>query len=63
MLLVVAYSFIMGMVIFKIVNLIYPIRVSEDEEEIGLDLSQHGEEYQPREETFLTVEPRTFEYV
>lgn len=63
MLLVVAYSFIMGMVIFKIVNLIYPIRVSEDEEEIGLDLSQHGEEYQPREETFLTVEPHTFEYV
>lgn len=63
MLLVVAYSFIMGMVIFKIVNLIYPIRVSEDEEEIGLDLSQHGEEYQPREETFLTMEPRTFEYV
>lgn len=63
MLLVVAYSFIMGMVIFKIVNLIYPIRVSEDEEEMGLDLSQHGEEYQPREETFLTVEPHTFEYV
>lgn len=63
MLLVVAYSFIMGMVIFKIVNLIYPIRVTEDEEEMGLDLSQHGEEYQPREETFLSVEPHTFEYV
>lgn len=63
MLLVVSYSFIMGMLIFKFVNLIYPIRVSEEEEEMGLDLSQHDEEYQPQGETFLSVSPHTFEYV
>lgn len=63
MLLVVAYSFLMGMAIFKIVNLILPIRVSEEEEELGLDISQHDEEYQPREETFLSVPPHIFEYV
>ncbi|MGH2644552.1 MAG: hypothetical protein ACRDE2_11425, partial [Chitinophagaceae bacterium] len=63
MLLVIAYSFLMGMAIFKIVNLIYPIRVTEDEEEMGLDLSQHDEEYEPRDETFLSLEPHTFEYV
>lgn len=47
MLLVVAYSFIMGLLIFKLVDRIYPLRVSEEEEEIGLDLSQHDERYQP----------------
>jgi Amt family ammonium transporter len=47
MLLVVAYSFVMGLAIFKLVNWIYPLRVSEEEEEMGLDLSQHDERYQP----------------
>jgi Amt family ammonium transporter len=60
MLLVVTYSFIMGWAIFKLVNLIYPIRVSEEEEEMGLDLSQHDEEYEPAEH----LQPATvFEYV
>lgn len=63
MLLVVVYSFVMGMAIFKFVNLILPIRVSEEEEDLGLDLSQHDEEYQPRGETFLSVSPHPFEYV
>lgn len=45
MLLVVTYSFCMGWAIFKLVNLIYPIRVSEEEEELGLDISQHDEKY------------------
>lgn len=60
MLLVVSYSFIMGWAIFKLVNIIYPIRVTEEEEEMGLDLSQHDEEYEPAER----VQPATvFEYV
>lgn len=63
MLLVVAYSFLMGLVIFKVVNLIYPIRVSHEEEELGLDISQHDETYHPREESFLSVSERAFEYV
>jgi len=45
MLLVVAYSFLMGWGIFRLVDLIYPIRVSEEEEKIGLDISQHDEKY------------------
>lgn len=42
---VVAYSFIVSFVIFKIINLIQPIRVSVQDEELGLDQSQHDEKY------------------
>ena len=41
----VAYSFIVSFLIFKVVNIIVPIRVSNDEEEEGLDASQHDEKY------------------
>lgn len=47
MLLVVCYSFLMGLLIFKLVDWIYPLRVTEEEEEIGLDLTQHDERYHP----------------
>jgi Amt family ammonium transporter len=30
-------------VILKIVNIFVPLRVQEDEEVLGLDISQHGE--------------------
>lgn len=40
---VVAYSLMMSFVVFKLTNLIHPIRVSEKEEEAGLDISQHDE--------------------
>ncbi|MEI6947073.1 ammonium transporter [Paraflavisolibacter sp. H34] len=42
-LIVVAFSFVMGYAIFKIVNLLNPIRVTTEEEEIGLDMTQHAE--------------------
>ncbi|HXH98811.1 MAG TPA: ammonium transporter [Sphingobacteriaceae bacterium] len=42
---VVAYSFLVSFVIFKIINLIQPIRVSQEDEEVGLDQSQHNEKY------------------
>ncbi|MEH3112704.1 ammonium transporter [Pedobacter terrae] len=42
---VIAFSFVVSFVIFKLVNLINPIRVSEEEEELGLDASQHDEKY------------------
>ncbi len=45
MLIVVGYSFIVSYGIFKVINYIVPIRVSEEEEEIGLDKTQHGENY------------------
>jgi ammonium transporter, Amt family len=40
---VVAFSLIMGFILFKIVDLLNPIRVSLEEEEIGLDVTQHAE--------------------
>jgi len=45
MLIVVAFSFSVSFLIFKFINLIQPIRVSDEDEELGLDESQHDEKY------------------
>ncbi|MHB1179295.1 MAG: ammonium transporter [Daejeonella sp.] len=42
---VVAFSFTVSFAIFKFINFIQPIRVSVEEEEEGLDASQHNEKY------------------
>lgn len=42
---VVAFSFTVSYAIFKFINFIQPIRVSTEEEEEGLDASQHNEKY------------------
>ncbi|MDB5249446.1 MAG: ammonium transporter [Segetibacter sp.] len=42
---VVAYSFIVSYAIFKFINFILPMRVTSEEEELGLDASQHDEKY------------------
>ncbi len=39
----VAYSFTMTFILLKLVDLVIGLRVTADEEEIGLDLTQHGE--------------------
>jgi Amt family ammonium transporter len=39
------YSTVMSYGIFKFINFIVPIRVSTEEEEIGLDSTQHDENY------------------
>ncbi len=41
---VAAFSFFGSYALLKLINLITPVRVSPEEEEAGLDLSQHGEE-------------------
>ena len=41
----VGYSFAVSWMIFKFVNFIVPLRVSEEDEEEGLDASQHDEKY------------------
>ena len=41
----VAYSGGMSFLIFKLINAIEPMRVSSEEEEIGLDATQHNEKY------------------
>lgn len=47
MLVVVTYSFFVGLAIFKLVDYIYPLRVTDEEEALGLDITQHGEQYHP----------------
>ena len=42
---VVVYSFVVSFLIFKFINLVLPIRVSQEDELLGLDESQHAEKY------------------
>ncbi|HBK84276.1 MAG TPA: ammonia channel protein, partial [Flavobacterium sp.] len=37
------FAFTASYLLFFIINKITPLRVSEDKEELGLDISQHGE--------------------
>ncbi len=39
----VVFSFVMGLILFKIVDVLVGLRVSEHEERVGLDLTQHKE--------------------
>lgn len=41
----VGYSFVVSFIIFKFINFILPLRVTAEEEEEGLDASQHDEKY------------------
>jgi Amt family ammonium transporter len=45
MAIVVVYSFVVSWLIFKLINFIQPIRVTSEEEEMGLDATQHNEKY------------------
>lgn len=40
---VVAFATIMGFILFKVVDLIHPMRVTDAEEQAGLDITQHAE--------------------
>jgi len=53
---VAVFSFFGSWVLYKITDLIIPLRVSADQEEIGLDLSQHGEVMQDPA-PFVVAEP------
>jgi Amt family ammonium transporter len=55
----VGYSFAVSYGIFKLVNFIVPVRVSEEEEEEGLDASQHDEKY--TQGTLLVATPKGLE--
>lgn len=50
-----AYSFVMSFVLLKAINAISPIRVSEDEEDLGLDPTQHGERAYTLDEAGMAV--------
>jgi len=45
MVIVVSYSFTVSFGIFKLISFILPLRVSLEEEELGLDKTQHDEKY------------------
>lgn len=45
MLIAVSYSFVVSFIIFKFINFILPLRVSEQDEDLGLDETQHNEKY------------------
>lgn len=47
LLIVVVYSFVVSYGIFKLIDLIHPLRVSDEEEVLGLDATQHNEQYHP----------------
>jgi ammonium transporter, Amt family len=40
---VAAFAFVGSLVLYKLTDLIIPLRVTEEQEQLGLDLSQHGE--------------------
>jgi Amt family ammonium transporter len=40
---VAVFSFAGSYLLYRITDLVIPLRVSDEQEEIGLDLSQHGE--------------------
>ncbi|HYK45714.1 MAG TPA: ammonium transporter [Parafilimonas sp.] len=64
---VVAYSFTVSYAIFKFINYVLPLRVSAEDEILGLDATQHNEKYLQgsllvhnggeMEETLVEVEP------
>jgi Amt family ammonium transporter len=39
----VVYSFVVGIVLLKVVDVVMKLRVNEHEERVGLDLTQHRE--------------------
>jgi Amt family ammonium transporter len=47
---VVAYSFTVSLLIFKFIDIVLPLRVSIEDETLGLDASQHNEKYGRRPE-------------
>ncbi|MCX6181739.1 MAG: ammonium transporter [Bacteroidetes bacterium] len=47
LILVAAFAFFGSFILYKLTNMIIPLRVTEESEQIGLDISQHGESMTP----------------
>jgi Amt family ammonium transporter len=54
---VAGYSFVVTFVLLKVLDLTIGIRVSEEDEELGLDVTQHGERAYTSDETGVPVAP------
>jgi Amt family ammonium transporter len=37
------FAFVVSLILYKVTDLIIPLRVTPEQEDVGLDLSQHGE--------------------
>ncbi|MFZ9300052.1 MAG: ammonium transporter [Chitinophagaceae bacterium] len=67
----VGYSFSVSYLIFKFINFVLPLRVTEKEEELGLDATQHNEAYvqgtlivqKEGKETSIIIEKGTVEEI
>jgi len=55
---VAAFSFCGSWMLYKLTDVIIPLRVSNEQEDIGLDLSQHGEVMQ--DSVIVTVDVPAF---
>jgi Amt family ammonium transporter len=40
----IVYSGVMSFVLLKVINVVFPLRATKDDETVGLDMSAHGEE-------------------
>lgn len=71
MFIAVGYSFSVSYLIFKFINFVLPLRVTEKEEELGLDATQHNEAYvqgtlivqKEGKETSIKIEKGTVEEI
>ena len=51
------YAFAMTFVLLKLMGLVFPLRVSEREEAVGMDIGQHGEEAYATGEGAILIKP------
>ncbi len=52
-----AYSFIVTFILLKVIDMTIGIRVTEEEEELGLDVTQHGERAYTSDESGVPLSP------
>ena len=52
-----AYSFIVTFILLKVIDMTMGIRVTEEEEELGLDVTQHGERAYTSDESGVPLSP------
>ena len=51
------YAFVMTFALLKLMGLVFPLRATEQDESIGMDVTQHGEEAYPSGEGAILVTP------
>ena len=52
-----AYAFVMTFVLLRVIGLVMPLRATEREEALGMDIVQHGEEAYATGEGAILITP------